>query len=278
MGFCDKMCGITLIQRDNDAVPGWRRSREFLRTHTNVCTLTGATGTGDLTLTENIEYLKARFADDRPMLVTGDGGFDVSDNFNNQESDMMLLVLSQTLCALETLARGGVFVLKIFDTFTQPMMDLLWILKGSFNRVLIEKPLTSRPANSEKYLICKDFVAAPDVAIMRRMHEIREALVRGTDTPLYCQRILTEPPPPTWRQSFCEITREFTEKQIHAILQTVELSRQIGNPGVNCTALIKKNQEEQRRLSISWCRKYRIPVHQEQFVRHPDIRGGSGYV
>lgn len=150
MGLCDNICGITLIQRENDAVPGWRRSREFLRQHSNIHTLVGETGNGDLTLTANINYLRRHFSGNRPMLVTGDGGFDVSDNFNNQESDMFLLILSQTLCALETLNVGGIFLLKIFDTFTRPMMDLLWVLKGSFKKVLLEKPLTSRPANSEK--------------------------------------------------------------------------------------------------------------------------------
>lgn len=38
---------------------------------------------------------------------------------------MFLLILSQSIIALETLGPGGAFILKVFDIFTQPMMDLL---------------------------------------------------------------------------------------------------------------------------------------------------------
>ena len=53
--------------------------------------------------------------------------------------------------------KGGIFVLKVFDIFTQATIDLLYILSSLYERVYISKPHTSRTANSEKYIICKGY-------------------------------------------------------------------------------------------------------------------------
>ena len=37
------------------------------------------------------------------------------------------------------------------------MIKLIYLLKCLYGEVIIDKPVTSRPANSEKYVICKDF-------------------------------------------------------------------------------------------------------------------------
>ena len=48
---------------------------------------------------------------------------------------------------------GGTFVLKIFDIFTEPTIDFLYLLSSLYKNVFIMKPETSRIANSEKYII-----------------------------------------------------------------------------------------------------------------------------
>lgn len=45
---------------------------------------------------------------------------------------------------------GGAFVCKIFDNFTAFTVELLYIMSLHFDRFTIIKPLTSRPANSER--------------------------------------------------------------------------------------------------------------------------------
>ena len=46
---------------------------------------------------------------------------------------------------------GGNFLCKLFDVFTPFSVGLLYLLYLSFERISIHKPLTSRPANSERY-------------------------------------------------------------------------------------------------------------------------------
>ena len=80
---------------------------------------------------------------------------------------MKQLVLCQYLCALSILRTGkiilsytdyspsslfpgGHFVCKVFDMFTPFSVGLFYLLYRSFDKVCIFKPVTSRPANSER--------------------------------------------------------------------------------------------------------------------------------
>ncbi len=47
---------------------------------------------------------------------------------------------------------GGHFVCKVFDMFTPYSVGLFYLLYRSFDKVCIFKPVTSRPANSERYM------------------------------------------------------------------------------------------------------------------------------
>ncbi|KAJ4444703.1 hypothetical protein ANN_06500 [Periplaneta americana] len=50
---------------------------------------------------------------------------------------------------------GGHFVCKLFDLFTPFSVGLVYLMYKSFRKISIHKPNTSRPANSERYIICK---------------------------------------------------------------------------------------------------------------------------
>ena len=87
---------------------------------------------------------------------------------NIQEILLKQLVLCQYLCALSilrtgkyallmfilvlSLSLGGHFVCKVFDMFTPFSVGLFYLLYRCFDEVCIFKPVTSRPANSERYI------------------------------------------------------------------------------------------------------------------------------
>tara|TARA_Y100000816_G_scaffold190506_1_gene138770 strand:- start:1 stop:873 length:873 start_codon:yes stop_codon:yes gene_type:complete len=52
---------------------------------------------------------------------------------------------------------GGNFVLKIFDIFKFKTVEIIFLLSNLYDYVYIYKPYTSRVANSEKYVICKNY-------------------------------------------------------------------------------------------------------------------------
>ena len=53
--------------------------------------------------------------------------------------------------------QGGNFILKIFDVFKVKTIEIIYLLCNLYENVFIFKPNTSRCANSEKYIICRNF-------------------------------------------------------------------------------------------------------------------------
>jgi cap1 methyltransferase len=87
--------------------------------------------------------------------MMADGGFGVEGQENIQEILSKQLYLCQFTVALAILRPGGHFVCKLFDLFTPFSIGLIYLLYRSFHSIAIHKPNTSRPANSERYVICK---------------------------------------------------------------------------------------------------------------------------
>jgi len=89
-------------------------------------------------------------------LITSDGKIK-TDNIHTQEPESYQLLLSEIIAALKVQAINGSFVLKVFETFTIPTLKLIYLLSSFYKNTYIYKPFYSRPYNSEKYIICKDF-------------------------------------------------------------------------------------------------------------------------
>ncbi|KAL9188223.1 hypothetical protein ACHAXT_006601 [Thalassiosira profunda] len=131
-----------------------------------VCT--GKDGAGSIYNWDNVLQLQREMvalvsekqADDRdchnPLanLVVADGGFDAQRDSNNQEAIAHKIVVSQTAAALALLRQGGSFVLKMFGCQETATRRMLRYLFGRFDRLTFVKPVLSRPASAERYLVC----------------------------------------------------------------------------------------------------------------------------
>lgn len=84
-----------------------------------------------------------------------DGGFSVEGQENIQEILSKQLYLCQFNTALKILRVGGSFVCKLFDLFTPFSVSLVYLMYKCFQQMAIIKPNSSRPANSERYIVCK---------------------------------------------------------------------------------------------------------------------------
>ena len=113
----------------------------------------GKDETGDLYNVENIKYFAKLFSEKKADLVTGDGGFDFSDDYSNQEVLAFRLIFCEIVAGLSILKRGGNMVIKLFDLFHFASIDIVYILAYYFDKLHIVKPFTSRSANSEKYIV-----------------------------------------------------------------------------------------------------------------------------
>jgi DNA-directed RNA polymerase II subunit RPB2 len=102
--------------------------------------------------------VKARFANTLgAKLYTSDAGIDVTANYAGQEENTSAINFGQIISGLLTLAPGGNFITKQYTFFTPFSRSLIALITAFFTETYITKPATSRPGNSEIYLVGKGF-------------------------------------------------------------------------------------------------------------------------
>ena len=151
----DKYIGITLQAKDN-TIPNWNKCKDIIKKYNNIFLEFGKDGTGDILSPDNLKYCFEKYSN-KMDIITGDGGFDFSIDFNNQETLASNLIFAEICFAILLQKKGGTFILKYFDIFHKSSIDLLYILNSFYSSVIVSKLHTSRSANSEKYIICKNF-------------------------------------------------------------------------------------------------------------------------
>lgn len=132
----------------------------------------GRNNNGDATMVENLEDFATQVGPNSPWggvdLYSHDAGIDVSSDFNAQEMANAKVHLGCALAGLMTLRPksatypGGVFIAKQYTFFKTFTWNLILIYASMFDEFYICKPLTSRPYNSEIYLVGKGFRGLPE--------------------------------------------------------------------------------------------------------------------
>jgi 23S rRNA U2552 (ribose-2'-O)-methylase RlmE/FtsJ len=152
-GNQDIIFSNSLYSKDNN-IPSWNKIKKLIQTNNykNV----------NLIYTNLYNHLNVNnyiklFQDNKAEFITADGGFDYSVDFNKQEEMSYKIIFSEIFITLSIQKIGGNFVLKIFDMFTIFTLKCIYLLYNLYDEVYLYKPLTSRIANSEKYLICKNY-------------------------------------------------------------------------------------------------------------------------
>ncbi len=119
--------------------------------------LMNETNNGDATVLDNLLDFERRLGS-RVDLYSHDAGINVSDDFNNQELANAKVHLGCAIAGFMTLKVGGSFIAKQYTYFETFTWNLLLIYASMFETFYLCKPLTSRPYNSEIYLVGKGFL------------------------------------------------------------------------------------------------------------------------
>lgn len=235
----DKMYAMTLISSDR-RVPQWKLPKHIT---SHVSFIKGVDGTGNLYNTCNIDAFVNDAGSNSCQLVTADGGFDFSYDFNNQELISLSLLFAETYAAFRLQMLGGTFVLKIFDVSTHGTMALIDVLVQSYETVKIVKPFTSRPANSEKYVICQGFKGADN----HTLDWISKCIAQPDSTR---DRVLST----SLLAQITEVNMYLVTRQILYIAKTIEcIEQSVSRPDVT-DRLIKLHCT----LSQNWCTFYGV--------------------
>ena len=107
-GKYDQIFCITLKPVRHE-IPGWSKTIKVLKRYKNIYIDYGKDNTGDLYNIENIIHFKKKIQE-KVDLVSADGGFDYSINFDRQEELSYRLIFSEIVTAFTILKKGGNFV------------------------------------------------------------------------------------------------------------------------------------------------------------------------
>jgi 23S rRNA U2552 (ribose-2'-O)-methylase RlmE/FtsJ len=252
----DTYYGMTIQDHNcDDNIPSWKKSQHFLRTHHNVIIENGASNNGDLLNLRNFEsnYIKYKHSMD---IVTADGGFDFSENFNHQEINIHRLLFAQICHALVMQNYNGSFILKIFDCFHIATVDMLYLLSSLYEKVYIIKPHTSRYGNSEKYIVCKKFRYSKThhsnilTQLYQKLHSSMSTMLNNDKS--YIHRFIKVDISSFFLNKIQEYNAIFGQQQLENISYTLSLLKDFNEE--------KKQQLVRNNIikCIHWCEKYNI--------------------
>jgi 23S rRNA U2552 (ribose-2'-O)-methylase RlmE/FtsJ len=246
----DTYYGMTLIDEVNHNVPGWRKTKHFLANHPNVIIESGIDGTGDLTSANNLRYCYDTY-NGQMDIITGDGGFDFSFQYPQQEQISTKLILCQIAFAIAMQKTGGTFILKVYDTFTRFSLDLIFLLYNLYEEVIIIKPNTSRFANSEKYVVCKRFKNINTLDIVKIFHSMLSKPDMNLSGSLFDFEL-----PYLFINKIEEYNAIIGQQQIDTIVSTIYLID--NNNKYDKVEHLKKKYIQK---CIAWCQKFNIPYN-----------------
>jgi cap1 methyltransferase len=132
----------------------------------------GIDGTGDVYNWENIISLQRRIQQQSSLLqppgdndddtggaqlVLADGGVDAQRNVDHQEQVTIKLLVCQIAAGLYLLRHRGTLVFKAFGFQTTVMRAMMSYIGRNFATVTVLKPITSRPASAERYVVAEGY-------------------------------------------------------------------------------------------------------------------------
>ena len=243
-----------MLEDKNINIPGWNKADFLLQKYPNIKIVSGVDKKGDLYNEKNLKYIIENHSNSMDI-VTADGGFDFSTDFNKQEQVAFRLIFTQVLYALVMQKKGGHFVLKIFDIFEYGTIDILYLLSTFYEKVVLMKPYTSRYANSEKYVICKKF-KYDNISDLHKKFIGILSFFNGFDFDKYkINSILDVPIQNYYINSINEINSIFGHQQIENILNTIKIITHKDKKQEKIYNLKCQNVQK----CINWCIKNEIP-------------------
>lgn len=264
-GIVDDITAISL-QKSNTDLP-WKRLQELTRTWARKPHML----TGDLLSPRCRENLIQDYSIEKAHLITGDGGFDFSIDYCRQEEQATHLILAEFIVGLQCIAEGGSLVLKVFDVFTLPMRQILWVCYNKFDSFRLVKPRTSRACNSEKYIVATGFrgVCENLEGFLARCEKIlcdsAHIWSRKTDiTTLFPQgpNASWETMTPAFKKGYESVVRDLTLRQIYWLEKALKTEVILTGPN---PALNLHYSAEDIRLAVEWCREFDVPINSSYY-------------
>tara|TARA_B110000967_G_scaffold11450_1_gene11218 strand:- start:334 stop:798 length:465 start_codon:yes stop_codon:yes gene_type:complete len=142
-------------------------------------------------------------------------------------------------------------------------LDIMALLSSFYEKVYITKPQTSRYANSEKYIVCKNFLGVEINIVYPHLRSAFEKMLTSEENVF---RLLCIPLPLLFTTKMEEYNAIFGQQQIENIHYTLSLM-DCKNQSDKLASLMKSNVKK----STDWCVRYNVVynniiLHSNSFV------------
>ena len=247
----DKFYGITL-KPTSEYIPDWNKLKNNFKDSMDIIY-------GNLYHIDEVNNYIKIFENNKAHFVSADGGFDYSANFNGQEINSCQIIYSECIIALNVLRKGGSFVCKVFDVFSYTMAQILNILYSSFDKLFLYKPNTSRPANSEKYIICMGFLDNISqfeknllLNIIAQWQELETTHQLENRSIIFKKMKIDN----IFIKKLADYNQSYIKNQIYFLQYTINIAKNHLDKDE-----YKKILKKKIKIAIDWCTKYGVPIN-----------------
>uniref|UniRef100_A0A6C0BLV2 Ribosomal RNA methyltransferase FtsJ domain-containing protein n=1 Tax=viral metagenome TaxID=1070528 RepID=A0A6C0BLV2_9ZZZZ len=245
----------------------YREGKEYFQLLTQqgyqvVCSY-GKTGDGNMLIVDNLQHFTKQIGINKCLLITADGGIYLKEEeYGAQELDNAGLFFAEIVTAIMNQATGGTLVLKMYDMYYDVTIQLIQLLSLYYTQMILIKPKTSRPANSEKYMVCTGFKEIPEEQLAEQTQQLLQRLQTWMDLVKSGQQYVTSLLPFIFKEqsSMIETVAQFNK-------YNVELQMEKINEGLDLATyekyrdpqFMEKYRQFQRETGVEWCRTYQLP-------------------
>lgn len=139
---------------------------------------------GDIMKAKNVQsfcrYVN-RYNENGVRLAVADGAVDYPMPSSLKELVSKQLLVCHFQIALSSLQPGGMFVAKLFNTFTSFTVGLIYLMYQCFDRITIVKPAGSRAINSERYLVGVS-MRSDAIVVYKHLEGISKSMLKMKDS------------------------------------------------------------------------------------------------
>lgn len=254
----DNIYAMTLISNNKD-IPNWNKIKYFMKNNKNIKILVGEDGRGDLYNINNHYHIMKTYGKNTIDIMTGDGGFDFSNNYNSQEQHSQKLMFSQILMVFSMLKIKGHFICKFFDIYCDLTKEFIFLLYLFFDKLYIYKPNTSRVANSERYIICKGYKGCSILLLCEFLNVLDlwnkiEIINMNIKNIIDLKEKKINKIYNTFLKKLNIINNNLEEIQIKNINDTINIIENTPSE-----SFLINNYNSQINIAKDWCEKYNIP-------------------
>jgi hypothetical protein len=156
---------------------------------------------------------------------------------------------------------NGICIIKIHEIFYKPIVDILYILCSSFEKVYIIKPNTSNVTSFEKYIVCKGFIKNQKLhmenykIIKNLLDENNDSSKENIDTK-YITSLLEYDIPYYFMNKIDDINIILGHQQLESLDQIIQILK-----NKNKNDKIESIKKTHMHKCINWCDKFKIPYN-----------------